>query len=61
MSSDIEPKGVFISDGAAAGFIGLGSYWIIRGWRKDNLSTVIMGVTGIAITLGALALYVSLR
>jgi hypothetical protein len=61
MSSDIEPKGVFIAYGAAAGVIGLESYWIIRGWRKNNLSTIIMGITGIILTLGALALYLSFK
>lgn len=61
MSSDIEPKGVFIAYGAAAGVIGLESYWIIRGWRKNNLSTIIMGITGIILTLGALTLYLSVK
>ena len=59
MSSSIEPKGLFVAYGAAAGIIGLESYWIIRGWRKNNVSTVVMGVIGIAITLGLLFLYVS--
>jgi len=45
--------------GATAGIIGLESYWIIRGWRNDHGSTVVMGLIGIAITLGLLALYMS--
>ena len=59
MSANIEPKGIFLAYGAAAGFIGLESYWIVRGWRKNNVSTVVMGVLGVAITLGLLFLYVS--
>ena len=60
MTSDIEPKGLFIAYGAAAGVIGLESYWIVRGWKKNNASTIIMGVLGIAITLGLLYVYVSM-
>jgi hypothetical protein len=60
MSTSIEPKGLFIAGGAAAGFIGLESYWIIRGWRKHHLLTILLGFVGIAITLGLLGLYLSL-
>ncbi len=59
MSSGIEPKGLFIAYGAAAGIIGLESYWIVRGWRKNHASTVVMGILGIALTLGLLFLYTS--
>jgi hypothetical protein len=38
--------------GIAAGFTGLQSYWIFRGWRKNHGSTVLLGIIGIAITLG---------
>ena len=57
MSTNIEPKGLFLAFGAAAGFIGLESYWIVRGWRKNNVSTIVMGLIGIAITLGLLFIY----
>ena len=60
ITSDIEQKGLFMAFGAAAGIIGLESYWIIRGWRKHHLSTVVMGVLGIAITLGLLKFYMSI-
>jgi RsiW-degrading membrane proteinase PrsW (M82 family) len=60
MSTDIEPKSVFLAYGAAAGFIGLESYWITRGWRKNHATTIIMGLIGIAITLSLLFLYVSI-
>jgi len=59
MSSDVEPKGLFIAYGAAAGFIGLESYWIVRGWHNNHASTVIMGAIGILITIFVLGLYAS--
>jgi len=31
MSSAVEPKGLYIAFGAAASFIGLESYWVVRG------------------------------
>ena len=60
MSTNIEPKELFLAYGAAAGFIGLESYWIVRGWRKNNASTIVMGIMGIAITLSLLFLYISI-
>lgn len=59
MSTNIEPKGLFIAYGAAAGFIGLESYWIIRGWRNNHASTIIMGFIGVIVTLSLLGLYMS--
>ncbi|MBT8121373.1 MAG: hypothetical protein KJO10_02465 [Gammaproteobacteria bacterium] len=59
MSSDIEPKGVFLAGGVAAGIIGLESYWIVRGWRKNHILTIILGLVGIAVTAGLLAYYMS--
>jgi hypothetical protein len=59
VSSDIEQKGLFFAYGATAGIIGLETYWIARGWRKNHGSTVLMGVIGIIITLGLLKLYLS--
>jgi len=60
MSANIEPKGLFLAYGAAAGFIGLESYWIVRGWCKNHVITIVMGLIGIAITLGLLFLYASI-
>jgi len=60
MSSDIEHRGLFIAYGAAAGFIGLESYWIVRGWRNNHASTIIMGVIGIIVTLCLLGFYISI-
>ena len=59
ISTDIEQKGLFIAYGATAGIVGLESYWIVRGWRNNHASTILMGVFGIAITLGLLSLYIS--
>jgi len=59
ISTDIENKGLFIAYGAAAGMVGLESYWIVRGWRNNHGSTVLMGVIGIVIVLGLLYLYMS--
>ena len=59
MSTDIENKGLFIAYGATAGIIGLESYWIVRGWRNNHGSTILMGIIGIVITLGLLRLYMS--
>lgn len=59
ISSEIEQKGLFIAYGATAGIIGLETYWIVRGWRKNHGSTVVMGMLGIAATLGLLKLYLS--
>ena len=59
ISSDIEQKGLFMAYGATAGIIGLETYWIARGWRKNHGSTVLIGIIGIIITLGLLKLYLS--
>ena len=57
ITTDIENKGLFIAYGATAGIIGLQSYWVVRGWRNNHLSTIIMGIAGAMITLGLLRLY----
>ncbi len=57
MSADLEQSGVFIAYGTAAGFIGLETYWVVRGWYKNHLSSIIMSVIAIAMTVGLLNLY----
>ena len=57
LQSEIENKNLFIAYGATAGFIGLESYWIMLGLRNKRSSIVVMGVIGIALTLGVLKLY----
>ena len=48
---DIPDKDVIIVTGVAAGIIGLASYWVFRGWRKNHIPTVLLGLTGIALTI----------
>ena len=60
MSSGIEQKELFIAYGAAAGFIGLESYWMVRGWHNNHGSTVIMGAIGILVTIFVLGMYISI-
>jgi hypothetical protein len=57
MSANLEQSGVFIAYGAAAGFIGLETYWVVRGWYKNHLSTIIMSIFAIAMTVGLLQVY----
>jgi apolipoprotein N-acyltransferase len=59
LQANLENKNLFMAYGATAGFIGLESYWILKGWRKKRTSIVVMGLIGIAITLGILFLYLS--
>ena len=48
---DLPNKDMIVVTGIAAGFTGLQSYWIFRGWRKNHLSTILLGLAGIAITV----------
>jgi hypothetical protein len=57
---DIPNKDVMLILGMAAGFTGLQSYWIFRGWRKNNVLTIVLGLIGIAIVLGLVMLYLTL-
>jgi len=61
MTTELENKDVFMVYGAAAAFIGLESYWIVHGWRRNHGSTVVLGVLGIVATLGLLSLYLSFK
>lgn len=54
---DIPHKNNIIVIGVAAGFIGLESYWIARGWRKNHILTVILGGIGIALTFALTFMY----
>ena len=60
MATNIEPKGLFLAGGAAAGFVGLQSYWVFRGWCKKRPFIIIAGLIGIAVTIGLLMLYMSM-
>lgn len=58
-ASSLENANTFIAYGAAAAFVGLETYWIMYGVRKKYFGTVVMGLVGIALTLGLLYLYLS--
>ena len=45
---DIPNKDIVLVIGAAAGFAGLQTYWIARGWQRDEGSTVLLGLIGLA-------------
>lgn len=55
---EIANKNLILITGFAAGFAGLESYWVLRGWRKNHGSTVLMGLIGIAVTFGLVWLYI---
>jgi hypothetical protein len=57
---DIPRKDVVMVIGTAAGFTGLQSYWIFRGWRKNHALTIVLGLIGIAIVLWLVRLYLTL-
>ena len=57
---DIPRKDVVLIVGTAAGFTGLQSYWIFRGWRKNHALTILLGLLGIALALVLVWLYLSL-
>jgi hypothetical protein len=57
---DIPRKDVVLVVGTAAGFTGLQSYWIFRGWRKNHALTILLGLLGIALALALVWLYLSL-
>ena len=56
LQSELEHANRFIVIGAVAGFVGLESYWILRGLQARRSGIVVMGIVGIAITLGILYL-----
>jgi len=57
---DIPRKDIVMVIGTAAGFTGLQSYWIFRGWRKNHALTIVLGLIGIVIVLGLVRLYLTL-
>ena len=56
---DIANKDIIIVLGTEAGFIGLESDCIFRGWCKNHMITILLGVIGIAITVALAWLYVT--
>ena len=51
LAAGIEPKEKIIAYGAAAAFIGLECYWILRGLRNNHLGTMVTGVLGAALAV----------
>jgi hypothetical protein len=56
---NIPNKDMVMVIGVAAGFIGLQSYWIFRGWCKNHALTIVLGLVGIAVVLGLVKLYLT--
>lgn len=46
---DIAHKDMVIVTGLAAGFAGLQSYWMFRGWQREEGATVLLGFLGIVV------------
>jgi hypothetical protein len=57
---EIPHKDMVLVTGTAAGFIGLQSYWIFRGWRKNHALTIVLGLIGIAIVVVLVRLYLTM-
>ena len=51
-------KDVIYVIGLTAGFTGLQTYWIIRGWRRNEGWTVLLGIIGIALAITVAMFYV---
>ena len=49
---DIPDKPQVMIVGTAAGIAGLQAYWVIRGWRKNHMSTILFGLVSIALVVG---------
>jgi hypothetical protein len=56
---DMPNKDIIFVTGIAAGFAGLEAYWVFRGWRKNHMSTILLGLAGIAITIAAAWAYMT--
>lgn len=46
---DIAHKDMVMVTGLAAGFAGLQSYWMVRGWQREEGMTVLLGFLGIVL------------
>ena len=56
MTTNLPNKGEFIAYGAAAGFVGLESYWVVQGVMMQKKRIIIMGLSGIALTIAVILL-----
>jgi hypothetical protein len=57
LGMDIANKALVLVIGTAAGFVGLQSYWVFRGWRKNHAITVLTGLLSIVLVLGLVWFY----
>ena len=57
---DLPNKSQVMVLGVAAGLAGLQSYWVFRGWRKNNLSTVLLSLIALLIIVAVVWVYLSL-
>lgn len=55
---DIAHKDMIIVTGIVAGVVGLESYWVFRGWRKNHIVTVLLGIFGILATIFLAWMYI---
>jgi len=60
LSTDIVNKGLIMAVGTAAGFVGLQTYWVFRGWRKNHAITVFTGLLSIVLALGLVWFYIQI-
>ena len=61
LPAEIANKDVLYVVGATAGFSGLQAYWVVRGWKRKEILTVILGVIGIAVAFGLAWMYMSFK
>lgn len=61
LPADIDNKDILYIAGATAGFSGLQAYWVVRGWKRKELLTVVLGVLGIAVAFGLAWMYLSFK
>jgi pheromone shutdown protein TraB len=60
MPLDLPNKTEIMVLGGAAGLAGLQAYWVYRGWCKNNLCTVLLGVIALSIIGSVVWVYLSL-
>jgi hypothetical protein len=54
---ETQRKDVIYVIGLTAGFSGLQTYWIIRGWKRNEGMTIILGILGIVLAVVAALVY----
>jgi hypothetical protein len=57
---DLPNKAEIMVLGVAAGLAGLQTYWVFRGWHRNHLSTVLLGLVGLSIIAAVVWVYMSL-